>query len=96
MHLKDHFHVTQSFYEDYFEYEFVKADGGQTTVCGVIKTETIGNNIPSHSEVYLHPNLYTPSLEKLNNMTSTERYSNKQKTHCPSTPFAIASISLIS
>jgi len=72
--LQESFDATQAFYENYFEFEYVKADGGQSAVCNVEKSETIGNNVPTASELYMHPTDYIPSFEQLHNMSSKEIY----------------------
>lgn len=62
--LQERFDVTQSFYEDFFEVETIKADGGQQITCAVTADETTSDNKPSRAELYHHPNWYVPAIER--------------------------------
>eukprot|EP00927_Polykrikos_kofoidii_P077429 TRINITY_DN74366_c0_g1_i1.p1 TRINITY_DN74366_c0_g1~~TRINITY_DN74366_c0_g1_i1.p1 ORF type:complete len:539 (+),score=71.44 TRINITY_DN74366_c0_g1_i1:65-1618(+) len=68
------FHVDQSIGEDFVEIEYVKADGGQHVSCHVDSAETIGDDAPTTGDLATHPNLFSPSLEQLNNYSVTEEY----------------------
>lgn len=72
--LQDRFDATQAFHQDFFRVEFVKADGGQTIECLIEEAATVGENSPSHAQVYYHPHAYIPSLEQQHHLSVHEQY----------------------
>eukprot|EP00747_Dinoflagellata_sp_TGD_P206312 gnl/TRDRNA2_/TRDRNA2_80033_c0_seq2.p1 gnl/TRDRNA2_/TRDRNA2_80033_c0~~gnl/TRDRNA2_/TRDRNA2_80033_c0_seq2.p1 ORF type:complete len:435 (-),score=45.09 gnl/TRDRNA2_/TRDRNA2_80033_c0_seq2:60-1364(-) len=72
--LQEHFQINQAFYEDFFEYEFVKADSGQNITFRIEDAITIGDEAPSTDDVYYHPHTYIPALELLNKMHVADSY----------------------
>lgn len=78
--LQDLFEVNQSLYEDFFEVEYVKADGGQSVECHVDqnRTKTLGEGAPSAGDLAIHPLRYLPSLEQLNSFSATEKYDKER------------------